>query len=105
MSITTTVSQTVTATKRRTYRTQIETPDEGTPIIYGFRETKSLDAAGNKVGANVPAPAALQMTLTPEAIAALPAEYQPLPGLISSFFDWLEAQQAQPAQPASPVVS
>ena len=35
---------------------------------------------------------------TPAELAALPTEYQGLPGLISSFFDWLETQQATSAE-------
>ena len=91
MSITTPVSQTVTAQKRRTWRVNIETPNGGTPVISGYREAISLDAGGNQVGLSAQSLSPLVMALDAAAIAALPAKYQPLPGLISAFFDDLES--------------
>ena len=99
MSIVTPVSQTVAAQKRRTWRVNIETANGQTPVISGYREVISLDAQGNQVGLAEQSMIPLQMALDAAAVAKLPAEYQPLPGLISSFFDWMETQQAQQAAP------
>lgn len=92
MSIVTPVTtSTVTQTKRRTWRVNIETANGQTPVISGYREALSLDSSGNQVGPSVQSLQPLQLALSPAAIAELPTQYQPLPALISSFFDWLEA--------------
>jgi len=97
MSITTPSTQTIASTKRRTWRVNIETPNGGTPVISGYREAISLDASGNQVGEAAQSMTPLAMALDAAAIAALPAKYQPLPGLISSFFDDLESGALAPA--------
>ena len=102
MSITTQVSQTVAAQKRRTWRVNIETANGQTPVISGYREVISLDANGNQVGISEQSLMPLQMALDAAAIAKLPTEYQPLPGLISSFFDWLEQNPTGVAASAAP---
>jgi hypothetical protein len=103
MSITVPVSQTVASQKRRTWRVNIETANGQTPVISGYREVISLDAMGNQVGLADQSMVPLQMALDAAAIAKLPAEYQPLPELISSFFDWLEQNPSGVAAPAAPV--
>jgi hypothetical protein len=90
---------TATQAKRRTWRVNIETPNGQTPVISGYREVISLDAKGNQVGLAEQSMIPLQMALDAAAIAKLPAEYQPLPGLISSFFDWLEENPHGPVIP------
>jgi hypothetical protein len=87
MSITTPVSQTVASHKRRTWRVNIETPNGGTPVISGYREQISLDASGAQVGPSAVSQIPLALALDAATVAALPAKYQPLPGLISAFFD------------------
>jgi len=91
VSITTAVTQTIVSTKRRTWRVNIETANGQTPVISGYREVISLDASGNQVGLSEQSLSPLVMALDAAAIAALPAKYQPLPGLISAFFDDLES--------------
>ena len=91
MSITTTISTTIASTKRRTWRVQIETPNGGTPVITGHRETISLDASGNQVGLPDRSSTPLVMGMDAAAVAALPTKYQGLPALIAAFFDDLEA--------------
>jgi hypothetical protein len=108
MSITTPVSQAIASTKRRTWRMGVESPSGQSPVISGFRETLSLDASGNQVGPSSVSQDGLRMALTPAAIAALPAKYQVLPGLLKSFFDDFEsgaldaALAATAPEPAAP---
>ena len=98
MSITTPVTTpvAVASTKRRTWRVNIETANGQTPVISGYREAISLDASGAQVGLSAQSMTPLIMTLDAATIAALPAKYQPLPGLISSFFDDLESGKLIP---------
>ena len=92
MSVTVAVSQVAVATKRRTWRFEVDSPSGESPVVTVFRETQQVDASGAVItGQSIQSTVPLALALTPAVLAALPAQFQSAPAMISAFGDWLEA--------------
>ena len=102
MSIITPITGVATQQKNRTYKLEIDTPNGVTPGLCVYRETLILDAEGNQLGANQPAPSPLTMQCSDAVMAALPAQFQGLQTLLSEFGDWLEQNPNGPVLPTPP---
>ena len=90
MSIVTPITGVATQQKNRTYRMVIDTSNGVTPAVSVLRETIVMDADGNQLGANQPAPQPLTLQCSAAVLAALPTQFQGIQKLLSEFGDWLE---------------
>lgn len=88
-------------TEERTWRFQGDAIRGQAPYIQCFREVWTLDANQAPIGDPIRLPDQYIFQVTPETVAALPPQFQPLAVLLPDFFDWLvatrkaEAQQSQ----------